>query len=180
MQVVTLLKNNSAMKMNKIIFALVIISCLTSFTYTHPLKLTTSLIEYKSKKNSLQMECRVFMDDFLMSLGKSINLSDPTKDERKLIQDHFAKNYVIMLNDQIYPFQLNYWEAMEAQNVFIMKFNIDAFSIKKGDQLCIKNQLFFKEFDFLQSNKVTLKIPPIIDQLYFETVSSRREVTLNL
>jgi len=168
------------MKTYQTILALGIILCLTSFTYTHPLKLTTSLIEYKSEKNSLHMECRVFMDDFLISIGKSVNLADPTKDERQLIQNHFAKNYVIMLNDQVYPFQLNYWEVMEEQNVFIMKFNIDTFSLKKGDQLCIKNQLFFKEFDFLQSNKVTLKIPPIIEQLYFETVSSRREVTLNL
>ena len=168
------------MKTYKILLTLGIVLFLTSFTVTHPLKLTTSLIEYNHEKNTLHMECRVFMDDFLLSIGKSVNLSDPSKDEQKLLEDHFARNYVIMLNDQVYPFQLNYWEVMEEQNVYIMKFKIDTFSLKKGDQLCIKNQLFFKEFDFLQSNKVTLKIPPIIEQLYFETVSSRREVTLNL
>lgn len=168
------------MKLYKTALFLLTILFSASFTVTHPLKLTTSLIEYNTEAESLKMECRVFIDDFLLSLERPINLSQPSTAEQKYIEEHFATNYVIMLNNQTYRFKLESSQTMEEQNVFIMKFTIDSININSGDQLCIKNQLFFKDFEFLQSNKVTVRIPTIVKQLYFETDTRRPEVTLNL
>ena len=70
----------------------------------HPLKLSASLIDYDPKKKTIRMECRVFQDDFELSLSRSVlkgrDLSKLTKEERpKIIEAYFKQIYSIRFND---------------------------------------------------------------------------------
>jgi len=155
-----------------------------SFKEMHPIKLTASLIEYNPKKTSLRMECRVFIDDFENSINKkftkNISVSNLSKEDIKYIEAYFEKYYLITVNDKKYPLRYKSSEIMKAYNVFVIKFSEDVVTINKGDQVCIENKLFFEDFAFMQSNRVTVRIPPFITENFFETTYKDFSIPINL
>ncbi|WP_298317565.1 DUF6702 family protein [uncultured Aquimarina sp.] len=156
----------------------------TSFSSSHPIKLTSSLIQSFPESNSLEVECRVFIDDFTFSMNdtftKNFNASDLSKEDIEGIENYFKKYYKIIINDKIYTLTYISSEVFEKHNVLSIKFSKKIPVIKEGDQICIENTLFFQEFDFLQSNRMTVRIPPFISEDYFEVTSLDKPITLNL
>jgi len=73
------------------LYKILLLSCLllfsTSFNSLHPIKLTSSLVEFNPKANILRVECRVFIDDFTFSMNdtftKNFNVSNLTKEDVK-------------------------------------------------------------------------------------------------
>ena len=171
-------------KCYKIILLLNVLLFCTSFKVSHPIKLTSSLIEYNPETTRIEMECRVFIDDFVYSINdtltKNINLSNLSEEDKKGIEAYFEKHFVITINDKKFPLKYRLSKVMEEYNVFSVKFSEAISAIKKGDQICISNTLFFKEYDFLQSNKITVRIPPFITENYFEATSDNDSLSLNL
>lgn len=161
-------------KFYKIVITIGILLFCSSIS-AHPIKLTSSLIEYNAEKMKLQIECRVFLDDFTNSINdtfvKNINLTNLSNKDKKGIESYFQKYYVISINGKRFPLKYISSKVLKEHNVCIFKFSQNISSIKKGDQLCVENKLFFEEFDLIQTNMVTLRFPPLIKELYFEAIS---------
>jgi len=159
---------------HKTLLCLFIVIFTTSFK--HPIKLTASLIDYDVKNSSLKMECKVFIDDFEKSINKTltknINLSDLSKEDIKGIDDYFENYFKITLNSKALPVKYKSSELLKEYNVFTIKFTDNVVKIKKGDKLEITNTLFFTEFGYIQSNRMTIRIPPFV-------VEDNHETTLN-
>jgi len=132
----------------------------------HPIKLTASLIEYDVKNKRLKMECKVFIDDFEKSinktLAKNINLSNLSKEDMKGIGNYFGNHYKIILNNKTLPIKYESSELLNKYNIITIKFTANVVKIKKGDKLIISNALFFAEFGSIQSNRMTIRIPPFV------------------
>ncbi len=144
----------------------------TAFYTPHPLKMTSSLIEYNAKKTHVLMECRVFIDDFENSIqrsfSKEINISTLSKQDKELIEAYFDRYFTIMVNDLNCVLKYKSSEVLEKQNVLSLKFSAAVSPLKKGDVFCIENRLFFRDFEFLQTNMTTVRIPPFVRENYFE------------
>ncbi len=172
------------MKFYQILLLGCIVLFSTSFSNSHPIKITSSLIQSYPKDNVLEVECRVFIDDFTFSMNdtftKNFNASSLSKEDIEGIESYFEKYYKIFINDKIYTLSYTSSEVFEEYNVLSIKFFNKIPVIKKGDQICIENTLFFQEFDFLQSNRMTVRIPPFISEDYYEITSLDKPITLNL
>ena len=143
---------------------------LISTSFNHALKLTTSLIEYDSEKNSIRMECRLFIDDFENTIDRDdFNVSSLSNEDIQEIEYYFDKFYRILINSN--KLKLNYESSKVygTTNVLGIKFLIEDISIEEGDALLIENKLFFAEFGPLQSNQMTVRIPPFLNQGFHET-----------
>jgi len=142
----------------------------------HPIKLTASLIEYDVKTKCLKMECTIFMDDFEKSINKTleknINLSNLSKEDMKGIGNYFGNHFKIILNSNTLPIKYESSEVLNEYNIIRIKFKDNGVKIKKGDKLLISNALFFTEFGSIQSNRMTIRIPPFV-------VEDNHESTLN-
>ena len=118
------------------------------------------------------MECRVFIDDFENSLlryfEKEINVAALSKEDQKTIERYFLRNVTVIVNDLSLTLRYKSSVVLEEQNVLALKFSANVPPIKKGDVFCMENRLFFKEFEFLQTNMITVRLPPFISENYFE------------
>ncbi|WP_299431474.1 DUF6702 family protein [uncultured Aquimarina sp.] len=169
-------------------YKILLLGCLLlfsiSFSSPHPIKLTSSLIEINPKTNILHMECRVFIDDFTFSMNdtftNNFTASNLSKENKKGIEDYFERYYKIYINDKLYPLTYKSSEVFEKQNVLSIKFSKEIPVIKKGDQICIENTLFFEDFGFLQSNMITVRVPPFITENYFEITALDKPIPINL
>lgn len=173
------------MKLYKILVLLSILFLSGSFNTSHPIKLTSSLIEFNNKTNILKVECRVFIDDFTFSINdtftKNFNAADLSKEDKEGIEEYFERYYKIIINDKLYPLEYASSQVFLKQNVLSLKFEKKVPVIKKGDQICVENTMFFEEFRFLQSNRITVRVPPFIKENYFEVTSlDEQPVPLNL
>lgn len=159
-----------------IIYSLLCVLFVSS-SFHHPIKLTTSLIEYSSKENSLNIECRVFIDDFQNTLNrKGLNASNLSKEDIEEIEYYFDEYYRIVVNSRKLILNYQSSQVYGSNTVLSLKFKVDNLTIKKGDALLIENKLFFTEFGPLQSNKMTLRIPPFIEEGYHETTFQNSSV----
>ena len=165
-----------SIKDNILKLVLLTIVVITSTSFKHPIKLTASLIEYEPKTNSLRMECKVFIDDFEKSINKTlpknINVSNLTKEDIKGLEDYFDTYLKISFNGKELPIKYKTSEVLREYNVLTVKFTDHLIKIKKGDKLEISNTLFFTEFGYIQSNRMTIRIPPYI-------IEDNQEATMN-
>ncbi len=137
--------------------------------FDHPLKLTSSLIEYSSEEKSMKIECRVFIDDFENTINrKDWDVNNLTKEDIAEIEFYFSEYYRITYNSKLIPLKYSSSIVYGGNNVISLKFSLDDLEIKKGDHMFIENKLFFKEFGYLQSNQMTVRIPPFVPEDYFE------------
>lgn len=147
------------------LFLVVLLVCSSS---VHPIKLTASLIDYDHGAGKISIECKVFIDDFEQSinkmLSKDINVSNLTKADKAGIEAYFKPLYVITINGKKVPLKYKSSEVNTTYNVLVIKFAKQSVSIKKGDKLSVKNMLFFKEFKYAQTNRVTLHMAPFISE----------------
>jgi hypothetical protein len=172
--------------MKKLHFKLstLLLTCLCLTSFKHPIKLTASLIDFESATGHLRMECRVFIDDFEYSinqtLAKDINISNPTKEDKKGIEEYFKKYYSVKLNEISYALKYSSIEVMKEYNVVTIKFEPQKIDIKKGDKLIIYNTLFFKEFAYMQTNRITIRMPPFFNEANFQTTIDDFTITKSL
>lgn len=148
-----------------------------STSFTHPLKLTSSLVEYDEEQQSISIQCRVFIDDFENTIDRIGNIlnnfensrkrngldaTNISEDDEAKIEFYFQKCYRFKLNGE--ELELNYEssEAKKANNTLNLIFNIEEVSMQEGDELLIENTLFFEEFGQKQVNRMTLRLPPFI------------------
>ena len=146
-----------------------LLGVLLSFSsFKHPVKLTSSLIEYNPETSSMRVQCRVFIDDFERSinqmLAKDINVSDLTEKDKTGIENYFELFYYITVNDEEIPLKYKASKVYEKYNVLDIEFSENVLTLKKGDRFFIENTLFFEEFKDLQSNRITVDIPPFINE----------------
>ena len=157
-------------------FSLFLVLTLPITAMAHPLKLTASLVEYDVTSKSVNVECKVFRDDFQSSLKKSVlqgvDKQDITRDGKiKIIEAYFKKHYSIIHNGSILPMRLQSSRFIRGQNVVVMRFKINPVTLKEGDNLIIKNALFFEDFGYAQSNRIVIRIPSFsIDDQHVATM----------
>lgn len=169
------------MKKNSlIIFSLLLVSLVCS-SFQHPLKLTTSLIQYNSEEKNMSIECRVFIDDFQKTINRpEFDLSNPSIADVAAIELYFEEYYRFFINNRKLVLNYKSSKVHSGSNVLSLKFLINNLSIKKGDALLIENELFFNEFGPLQSNKMTVRIPPFMAQGFNETTFHNISVSYQL
>ncbi len=157
---------------------------LTTMSFKHPIKLTASLIEYNADAKTIKMECKVFIDDFEKSinktLAKNINVSNLSKEDKVGIEDYFEKYYNITVNGKKLTLNYKASEVMKEYNVLTIKFSENSLAIKKGDKILIENTLFFEEFGYMQSNRITIRIPPHITEDNREATLNNYSISLNI
>lgn len=169
----------------RLVYKILTIIAVMTFTtsFKHPIKLTASLIEYDTNTANLKSECKVFIDDFEKSINKTltknINLSDLTKEDKTGIEDYFEKHFNITVNGKILPLKYKASEILKEYNVITIKFVENKLKIKKGDKLLIENTLFFEEFGYMQSNRITVRIPPFIAEDNHEAVVNNYTIPYN-
>ena len=156
---------------------LLICGCLSARTAIgHPLKLSASLIEYKQDTKTLQVEAKVFVDDFERSLFSSIlkDVNPATLDSNERIalkEKYFEKFYRININQELIKLALVSTEIVQPQNVLIIRFDANQVEMKKGDNLRIQNILFFKDFGPKQTNRTFVRLPHFnIDDAQVSTI----------
>ncbi len=154
-------------RLHIVLLLLGVISCFSSFT--HPLKVTASLIEYNEDAKNIRVECKVFVDDFSQSIGRPMNVNNLSERDIKDIERYFREFYVVMVNGKKYPFEYDSSYYEKSFNVLTIKFYESDFTVKKGDKLEVKNALLFDVFGFLQSNRMELRFPPFFQSSYFES-----------
>jgi len=169
------------MKLN--IFIIILFSSLfNSSSYKHPLKLTSSEIKYNAKTKSISMACKVFIDDFAPAVNKTllknINESNLTDEDKKGIENYFTYKYKISINGKILPLKFKNYELN--YNVMDIVFEETYIPLKKGDKLYIENNLLYEEFGALQSNWVTLSIPPFVANISFDCRMDKNTYTQTL
>ncbi len=130
----------------------------------HPLKLSASLIQHDSKQKILQMECKVFIDDFQLSLSNSILKGrDPNTvkraDRAALIEQYFQKYYRVKHNGKALTWKLNAVQPLYRENVLIIQFKKIPIRLRRGSKLTIKNMVMFEDFGSAQTNRTVVRIP---------------------
>ena len=137
----------------------------------HPIKITSSQIRYNQKDNLVEMECKVFIDDFAPAVNETLLLriigTNITKDDQLLIENYFKRNYKITINGKPLPLKIDTY-AID-NNVMSITFAKKYILLKKGDKIRIENTLLFEAFEDMQSNWITLRIPPFIPSDNFES-----------
>ncbi|RNC86249.1 MAG: hypothetical protein ED556_08090 [Winogradskyella sp.] len=156
----------------KLFFSFLLLSAfLFASLSSHPLKLTASEIKYDEKTKSIRVDCRVFIDDFAPVINKTLfdrlENSNITEDDKLAIQNYFAFNYRISINGKVLPFKIKDYKVQS--NVMNIEFAKNYITLKKGDKLYIENNLLFEVFGPMQTNWVTLRIPPFIPKGSFES-----------
>lgn len=166
------------LRLSKIFILLSVLFVFSSFK--HPLKLTASLIEYNPEANSIRMECRVFIDDFQNSINKKdFNASNPTKEDQEEIEYFFNEFYHIMVNGKKLPLDYKSSAVFEGYNVLVIKFAENDITIKKGDNLLVENKLLFEQFGYLQSNRITIRVPPFFGEKNYEVKLNNYSIAIN-
>ena len=140
-------------------------------SFNHPIKLTSSIIKHDTKRKAMSMECKVFIEDFSpaisSTLEKRVKELSLTKDDILSIEKYFISNYKIFINDK--KLALKFTEYKVKQNVMTISFSVEYLTLKKGDKLKIENELLFEKFPDLQSNWMTIQIPPFLKNYNFES-----------
>ncbi len=141
------------------------------FSFSHPIKLTSSIIKYNAETKVISMECKVFIDDFAPAIGPNlenrINNEILTKDDLLRIENYFSTNYKIFIDGNKLPLAIDKYKV--ANNVMTLSFSSTYIILKKGDKLNIENELLFEKFPDLQSNWMTIQIPPFLPNYNFES-----------
>lgn len=141
------------------------------FSFSHPIKLTSSIIKYNSETKVISMECKVFIDDFAPAIGPNlenrINDKSLTKDDLLRIENYFRTNYKIFIDGKKLLLTVDKYKV--ANNVMTLSFSSTYITLKKGDKLNIENELLFEKFPDLQSNWMTIQIPPFLPNYNFES-----------
>lgn len=141
------------------------------FSFSHPIKLTSSIIKYNSETKVIRMECKVFIDDFAPAIGPNlenrINDKSLTKDDLLRIENYFRTNYKIFIDGKKLLLTIDKYKV--ANNVMTLSFSSTYITLKKGDKLNIENELLFEKFPDLQSNWMTIQIPPFLPNYNFES-----------
>ncbi|MDG2444302.1 MAG: hypothetical protein P8M14_02515 [Flavobacteriaceae bacterium] len=157
--------------MKKIKQILILSSLLILFSFSHPIKLTSSIIKYDKETKGLSMECKVFVDDFAPAIDQAlehrINNKTLTKDDLSRIEDYFITNYKIFIDGEKLPLAIDQYKV--ANNVMTLSFKSTHIIFKKGDKFSIENELLFEKFPDLQSNWMTIQIPPFLSNYNFES-----------
>ena len=157
--------------MKKIKQILILSSLLILFSFIHPIKLTSSIIKYDKETKGLSMECKVFVDDFSPAIDQAleyrINNKTLTKDDLSRIEDYFITNYKIFIDGEKLPLAIDQYKV--ANNVMTLSFSSIYITLKKGNKLNIENELLFEKFPDLQSNWMTIQIPPFLSNYNFES-----------
>jgi len=117
------------------------------------------------------MECKVFIDDFSPAIGPNIehrvNNKSLSRDDLLSIENYFNTNYKIFIDGDKLPFVINNYKV--ANNVMTLSFSITNITLKIGNKLNIENELLFEKFPDLQSNWMTIQIPPFLPNYNFES-----------
>ncbi|MGB2129380.1 MAG: DUF6702 family protein [Flavicella sp.] len=168
-------------KLNRILILICIIFTVCSFN--HPIKLTASLIEYDNENKVIKIECKLFIDDFERSINtelpKNIDISNLTEEDKTAIENYFDKRFIISLNETKIPLKFASHELHLDYNVVTIRFSKSALSIKEGDSMKVKNILFFEEFSYMQSNRVTIMAQPFFQEYNMETNIDTKTFTYN-
>ena len=151
---------------------IIIFSSLFIFlSFGHPIKLTSSIIRYDSETQIINMECKVFIDDFSPAIDPNIeqrvNNKSLSSDDLLRIENYFNTNYKIFIDGDKLPLVINNYKV--ANNVMTLSFSISNITLKIGNKLNIENELLFEKFPDLQSNWMTIQIPPFIPNYNFES-----------
>ncbi len=137
----------------------------------HPIKLTSSEIKYDTESHSISIACKVYIDDFSSAISStlqnSILNSNVTEGQKELIEFYFNTKYKISINGKKVPFKFNTYSV--EYNVMNIEFSKNYMTLKKGDKIYIENELLFEAFGPMQSNWVTLEIPPFLSSFTFES-----------
>ena len=151
---------------------IIIFSSLFIFlSFSHPIKLTSSIIRYDPQTQIINMECKVFIDDFSPAIAPNIeqrvNNKSLSSDDLLRIENYFNTNYKIFIDGDKLPLVINNYKV--ANNVMTLSFSISNITLKIGNRLNIENELLFEKFPDLQSNWMTIQIPPFIPNNNFES-----------
>jgi len=130
----------------------------------HPLKLSASMIEHDATRNTFNMECKVFIDDFQLSLVNSILKDrDPNsvkqEDRAGLVEQYFQKFYSVRHNDRQLVWKIHRIVPLYRENVLVIQLTSASSKLRKGDKVTVENTIMFQDFGSTQTNRTVLLIP---------------------
>lgn len=90
----------------KYIIGVLIICCFSFNNIKHPIFISVTELDYNNKNKSIEINCKIFTDDFEKTLRKStsnkINLTDAQLKTSmdKLVSEYIYKNFQIAINNK--------------------------------------------------------------------------------
>lgn len=157
---------------------LLLCALLTLTSFDHPMKLTSSLVEYDADKKVLNVECRVFIDDFTNILNRpKLDVNNLLSEDIAEIENFFYQFYRIEISGSQKSLDFVKSKVFEESNVLSLSFSVHDVSLDEGDDLQIENTLFFSAFGAMQSNHMTLRLPPFVTEEYHECIYSEHTVS---
>lgn len=159
--------------------SLLFLVLITTTSFKHPIKASASLIEYDEQSNKIKFECRLFIDDFEKSinktLAKNINLTSLTKEDILGMNAYFNDYLGISVNDKPLVIKYKTCEVLKEYNLVIVKLEDNVIKLKIGDKVKVFNTLFFADFGYIQTNRITIRMPPFFTETNVEATMDRYE-----
>ena len=146
------------------LIAVLVIALVPQAALGHPLKLSASMIEHDAKRNTFNMECKVFIDDFQLSLVNSILKDrDPNsvkqEDRAGLVEQYFQKFYSVRHNGRQLIWKVHRIVPLYRENVLVIQLQGASSKLKRGDKVTVENTIMFPDFGSTQTNRTVLLIP---------------------
>ena len=146
------------------LIAVLVIALVPQAALGHPLKLSASMIEHDAKRNTFNMECKVFIDDFQLSLVNSILKDrDPNsvkqEDRAGLVEQYFQKFYSVRHNGRQLIWKVHRIVPLYRENVLVIQLQGASSKLNRGDKVTVENTIMFPDFGSTQTNRTVLLIP---------------------
>ena len=157
------IQNLTSLTRHLAVLSFLVSVCLPTTASSHPLKLSASLIDYDPGQQGIRVQCKVFMDDFQLSLLNSVLKGrDPRKVKKQerpaLIEKYFEQFFSIEHNGRRLLWKVDSLTPLYRENVLVIRFKRMKARLSKGDSLSIKNAIFFRDF-YDQTNRTVVRIP---------------------
>ncbi len=149
----------------------------------HPIKMSSTDIEYIQFEKRIEMSCSFFADDFKKALKqekiRDINIGKPTKEDLSALNKYMNTNMKITVDNKIFPLVIasTYFDA--SSNLFKINFEFEKVALKKGTSFTFENKILFNIFGYMQTNYVYISIPPFVMQEGFSFTLDNYSQTYN-
>lgn len=131
----------------------------------HPIKMSLVHIQYNPETESVSIECRVFGDDLVLAIQEEtshkIKISNWNMEEEETVNSFMQNHVEVRFGKKLLNLDYTDIDYNASNNVISFFYRFSSISIKSGDKVSMKNDLFFKQFDFAQTNIFQLEIPQI-------------------
>jgi hypothetical protein len=148
---------------------LVLLLLIPSLALAHPIKMSLIYMDYTGDDHTLFLEFRLFADDLAMAvqeeMGTKIQLYKWSLEDRLTVNNFINKHVKITFGQQNLNLDPYEFFFEKDQKVVTMRYEYKPITLVTGQQVTVKNDLFFKQFSYGQTNVLQIEIPRVAETM---------------